>query len=51
MGVQVDRKAPFYFTKSPGACVASGARVAFPPATENYHYSTPSFDPVVGTMD
>jgi len=38
MGVQVDREAPFYFTKSPGTYVPSGATVAYPPATENYHY-------------
>ncbi|WP_372399631.1 fumarylacetoacetate hydrolase family protein [Azospirillum sp. HJ39] len=38
MGVQVDREAPFYFTKSPGTYVPSGATVAYPPATGNYHY-------------
>lgn len=38
MGVQVDREAPFYFTKSPSTYVPSGATVAYPPATENYHY-------------
>ncbi|WP_042444341.1 fumarylacetoacetate hydrolase family protein [Azospirillum sp. B510] len=38
MGVQVDREAPFYFTKSPGTYVPTGATVAYPPATGNYHY-------------
>jgi len=38
MGVQVDREAPFYFTKSPSTHVPSGATVAYPPSTENYHY-------------
>jgi fumarylpyruvate hydrolase len=38
MGVEVDREAPFYFTKSPLAIVASGSTVPYPPGTENYHY-------------
>lgn len=38
MGVQVDREAPFYFTKTPNTYVPSGATVAYPPSTENYHY-------------
>ncbi len=38
MGFEVDREAPFYFTKSPLALVASGATVPYPPGTENYHY-------------
>ena len=38
MGVQVDRQAPFYFTKSPDTYVPSGASVAYPPGTSNYHY-------------
>ena len=38
MGMQVDRDAPFYFTKSPSAIVASGAQIAYPPATKNYHH-------------
>lgn len=38
MGVAVDREAPFYFTKSATAFVASGSRVAYPPETSNYHY-------------
>ena len=32
----VDR--PFYFTKSPGTLVGSGATVAYPPETASYHY-------------
>ncbi len=38
MGVQPDREAPFYFTKSALAYVPSGTTVAYPPGTENYHY-------------
>ncbi|WP_425044968.1 fumarylacetoacetate hydrolase family protein [Primorskyibacter sp. S87] len=38
MGAEVDREAPFYFTKSPAAAVLSGATVPYPPGTENYHY-------------
>lgn len=38
MGVEVDREAPFYFTKSPSAIVLSGATIPYPPGTENFHY-------------
>lgn len=38
MGVEVDREAPFYFTKSALAVQQSGATVAYPPGTANYHY-------------
>jgi fumarylpyruvate hydrolase len=38
MGVVVDREAPFYFTKASSDYVASGALVAYPPGTANYHY-------------
>lgn len=38
MGAEVDREAPWYFTKSPSACVASGATVPYPPGTANFHY-------------
>jgi fumarylpyruvate hydrolase len=38
MGVQADREAPFYFTKSPDTYVPSGAHIAYPPGTQNYHY-------------
>ncbi|MFT7595437.1 MAG: fumarylpyruvate hydrolase [Paracoccaceae bacterium] len=38
MGFEVDREAPFYFTKTPSAAVLSGAEVAYPPGTENFHY-------------
>ncbi|RJF86351.1 FAA hydrolase family protein [Oleomonas cavernae] len=38
MGVQVDREAPFYFTKSPQAAIESGSTVPYPPGTDNYHY-------------
>lgn len=38
MGVEVDREAPFYFSKSAEATIASGATIAYPPGTENYHF-------------
>ncbi len=38
MGHEVDREAPFYFTKSAANAVLTGAGVAYPPGTENYHY-------------
>lgn len=38
MGFEVDREAPFYFTKSPANAVASGASMPYPPGTENFHY-------------
>lgn len=38
MGTQPDKEEPFYFTKSPSTIIASGATVAYPPETVNYHY-------------
>ncbi len=38
MGVEVDREAPFYFTKPASAIVLSGAAIPYPPGTTNYHY-------------
>jgi fumarylpyruvate hydrolase len=40
MGRPVDKsvEVPFYFTKSPDTLVESGATVAYPPGTKNYHY-------------
>ena len=38
MGTEVDREAPWYFTKTPTAFVASGASVPYPPGTSNFHY-------------
>jgi fumarylpyruvate hydrolase len=38
MGFEVDREAPFYFTKSPSAIQPSGAVVPYPPGTQNFHY-------------
>ncbi|PSL20505.1 fumarylacetoacetate hydrolase family protein [Shimia abyssi] len=38
MGGEVDREAPWYFTKSPANAVLSGAEVAYPPGTSNYHH-------------
>lgn len=38
MGVEVDREAPFYFTKSALAVRPSGVTVAYPPGTSNYHH-------------
>ncbi len=38
MGHEVDREAPFYFTKSAANAVLSGATVPFPPGTDNFHH-------------
>lgn len=38
MGVEVDREAPFYFTKTPSAAVLSSARIPYPLGTANYHH-------------
>jgi len=38
MGVVVDREAPFFFTKAASDYVPSGATIAYPPGTANYHY-------------
>ena len=40
MGRPVDKsvEVPFYFTKAPSSLVESGATVAYPPETQNYHY-------------
>lgn len=38
MGAQVEREAPFYFTKSAFAYVASGATVPYAPGTADLHY-------------
>ena len=38
MGTEVDREAPFYFTKPASALVASGATIPYPPGTSNYHH-------------
>ncbi|MBQ1761910.1 MAG: fumarylacetoacetate hydrolase family protein [Aquincola sp.] len=40
MGRPVDKsvEVPFYFTKSPSTLVESGATVAYPPGTRNFHH-------------
>lgn len=38
MGSEVDREAPFYFTKSPAAVLESGAVLAYPPGTQDLHH-------------
>jgi fumarylpyruvate hydrolase len=38
MGVEVDREAPFYFTKSALTVVPTGCTIPYPPGTRNYHY-------------
>jgi len=40
MGKPVDKSVerPFYFTKAPSTLVESGATVAYPPETSNYHH-------------
>nr|WP_210245762.1 MULTISPECIES: fumarylacetoacetate hydrolase family protein [Alphaproteobacteria] len=38
MGYEVDREAPFYFTKPASAIVSSGSEIPYPPGTSNFHY-------------
>jgi fumarylpyruvate hydrolase len=38
MGSDPDRDPPFFFTKWAEAVVPSGAEIAYPPETSNYHY-------------
>lgn len=38
MGNEVDREAPFYFTKSAHALCLSGARIPYPPGTQDCHH-------------
>ncbi|MBN9889551.1 fumarylacetoacetate hydrolase family protein [Salipiger abyssi] len=38
MGVEVDREAPFYFTKSALTTQATDTEIPYPPGTENFHY-------------
>ena len=38
MGGEVDREAPWYFTKSAAHAVASGETLPYPPGTTNYHH-------------
>ena len=38
MGNEVDREAPFYFTKSAANAILSGASVPYPPGTSDYHH-------------
>lgn len=38
MGFEVDREAPFYFTKSPANAIASGQTVPFALGSDNYHH-------------
>lgn len=38
MGAEVDREAPWYFTKSAAHAVHSGGVQPYPPGTENFHY-------------
>lgn len=38
MGVDVDRGAPFYFTKAATHALPSGSTLPYPPGTQNFHY-------------
>ncbi|WP_299847021.1 fumarylacetoacetate hydrolase family protein [uncultured Roseovarius sp.] len=38
MGNEVDREAPFYFTKSAHALCPSGSTIPYPPGTQDCHY-------------
>lgn len=38
MGAEVDREAPFYFTKSAHAVALSGSTIPYPPGTADFHH-------------
>jgi fumarylpyruvate hydrolase len=38
MGHEVDREAPFYFTKSAAHLTQSGATIPYPPGTQDFHH-------------
>lgn len=38
MGFKPDREAPFYFTKTPSAILATGSTIPYPPGTDNYQF-------------
>jgi fumarylpyruvate hydrolase len=38
MGNEVDREAPFWFTKSPFALIPSGSALPYPPGTQDLHH-------------
>ncbi len=38
MGAEVDREAPFYFTKTPAHLTLSGAVIPYPPGTQDFHH-------------
>ena len=38
MGAEVDREAPFYFTKSTFMAQPTGSTIPYPPGTQNFHY-------------
>lgn len=38
MGAEVDREAPFYFTKTPAHLVESGTTLSYPPGTAKLHH-------------
>ncbi|HRO15089.1 MAG TPA: fumarylacetoacetate hydrolase family protein [Paracoccus sp. (in: a-proteobacteria)] len=38
MGAEVDREAPFYFTKSPASLIPSGSALPYPPGTSDLHH-------------
>lgn len=38
MGFEVDREAPWYFTKPATAIVLTGATIPYPPSTQNFHF-------------
>lgn len=48
MGVEVDREAPFYFTKTPWAICPTGNTIPYPLETRDYHYEM-EFVVAIGT--
>ncbi len=51
MGNEVDREAPFYFTKSAANAVQSGAEVPYPQGTSDFHHEVELFVALGNTVD
>jgi fumarylpyruvate hydrolase len=51
MGVEVDREAPFYFTKSAHAVLPSGADMPYPPGTADLHHEVELVACLTGLVD
>jgi fumarylpyruvate hydrolase len=51
MGAEVDREAPFYFTKSAHAVLAPGADLPYPPGTRDLHHEVELVACLTGSVD